>query len=211
MNRTQNSPKRRQEKQLSARRKHWNDMQVTDRPSPDAASLTQAIIVQMVYCELHLRARLLTSSHALITLGDAYKSMAQYGRLDDHLHYLVALPTNPPECSHGVWSRNGREGCSGMLYDVITQMVHSYICCFLSAQRCRPCHRQVVASNQSRSRPLTVSSHTRWRSSANPAQAERLTSPALLITGPFEATWKAEQFAHNPNRHGHKVQGTYKF
>ena len=28
MNRTQNSPKRRQEKQLSARRKHWNHMQV---------------------------------------------------------------------------------------------------------------------------------------------------------------------------------------
>ena len=31
-------------------RKHWNHMQVTDRPSPDAPSLTQAIIVQMVYC-----------------------------------------------------------------------------------------------------------------------------------------------------------------
>ena len=49
MNRTQNSPKGRQEKQLSARRKHWNHMQVTDRPSPEAPSLTQAIIVQMVY------------------------------------------------------------------------------------------------------------------------------------------------------------------
>ena len=48
MNRTQNRPKRRQEKQLSARRKHWYHMQVTDRPSPDAPSLTQAIIVQMV-------------------------------------------------------------------------------------------------------------------------------------------------------------------
>ena len=32
--------------------------------------------------------------------------------------------TNPPECSHRVWSRNGREGCSGMLFDVITQMVY---------------------------------------------------------------------------------------
>ena len=44
MNRTQNSPKRRQEKQLSARRKHChiNHMQVTDRPSPAAPSLTQA-------------------------------------------------------------------------------------------------------------------------------------------------------------------------
>ena len=52
MNPTQNSPKRRQEKQLSARRKHWNHMQVTDRPSPDAPSLTQAIIVQMVYYRL---------------------------------------------------------------------------------------------------------------------------------------------------------------
>ena len=50
INRTKNSPKRRQEKQLSALRKHWNRMQVTDRPSPDAPSLTQAIIVQMVYC-----------------------------------------------------------------------------------------------------------------------------------------------------------------
>ena len=49
MNRTQNSPKGRQEKQLSARRKHWNHMQVTDRSSPDAPSLTQAVIVQMVY------------------------------------------------------------------------------------------------------------------------------------------------------------------
>ena len=29
--------------------------------------------------------------------------------------YLAALPTDPPECSHSVWSRNGREGCSGML------------------------------------------------------------------------------------------------
>ena len=38
--------------------------------------------------------------------------------------YLAALRTNPPECSHTVWSRNGREGCSGMLYDVITQMVY---------------------------------------------------------------------------------------
>ena len=47
MNRTQNSPKRRQQKQLSARRKHWNHMQVTDRPSPDTPSLTQAMIVQM--------------------------------------------------------------------------------------------------------------------------------------------------------------------
>ena len=43
--------------------------------------------------------------------------------------YLAALPTNPPECSHRFWSRNGREGCSGMLLDVITQMV--YITCQL--------------------------------------------------------------------------------
>ena len=32
----QNSPKQRQEKQRFARRKHWNHMQVTDRPRPDA-------------------------------------------------------------------------------------------------------------------------------------------------------------------------------
>ena len=32
-----------------ARRKHWNYTLVTDRPSPDAPSLTQAIIVQMVH------------------------------------------------------------------------------------------------------------------------------------------------------------------
>ena len=47
MNHTQNSPKRRQEKHLFARRKHSNRMQATDRP--DAPSLTQTIIVQMVY------------------------------------------------------------------------------------------------------------------------------------------------------------------
>ena len=38
--------------------------------------------------------------------------------------YLAALPTNPPECSRRVWSRNGREGCSDMQHDVITQMVY---------------------------------------------------------------------------------------
>ena len=44
-------------------------------------------LLELTYCVLHLRA------------------------------YLAALPTNPPECSHTVWSRNGREGCSGMLND----------------------------------------------------------------------------------------------
>ena len=48
MKNTQNSPKQRQEKQRFSR-KHWNHMQVTDRPRPDAPSLTQTIIVQMVY------------------------------------------------------------------------------------------------------------------------------------------------------------------
>ena len=38
--------------------------------------------------------------------------------------YLAALPTNPPQCSRRVWSRNGRERCSGMLHDVITQMIY---------------------------------------------------------------------------------------
>ena len=38
----------------------------------------------------------------------------------------MALPTNPPECSHWAWSRNGREGCTGMPHDVITQKVY---CC----------------------------------------------------------------------------------
>ena len=52
MKNTQNSPKRRQEKQRFARRKHWNHVQVTDRPRPDAPSLTQTLIVQMVYCSL---------------------------------------------------------------------------------------------------------------------------------------------------------------
>ena len=51
MNHTKNSPKRRQEKQRFARRKHWNHKQVTDRPRPDAPSLTQTIIVQMDYCK----------------------------------------------------------------------------------------------------------------------------------------------------------------
>ena len=51
MNHTQRSPKRRQEKQLSARRKHRsrNHMRMTGRPRPDAPSLTKTIIVQMVY------------------------------------------------------------------------------------------------------------------------------------------------------------------
>ena len=35
----------------------------------------------------------------------------------------AALLANPPECSHRVWSRNGREGCSGMLHDVIAQII----------------------------------------------------------------------------------------
>ena len=39
--------------------------------------------------------------------------------------YLAAFPTNPPECSHKDWFRNCREGCSGMLYDIITQMICS--------------------------------------------------------------------------------------
>ena len=51
-------------------------------------------LVQKTYCVLHLRA------------------------------YFAALPTYPPECLHRVWSRNGREGCSVMLHDVITQMVY---------------------------------------------------------------------------------------
>ena len=71
MNRTQNSPKRRQEKQLSARRKHWNHMQVTDRPSPDAPSLTQAIIVQMVYSQVCLM-KILTFLPAQFSLRKAF-------------------------------------------------------------------------------------------------------------------------------------------
>ena len=46
----------------------------------------------------------------------------------DVLHlraYLAALPTNPPEGSHTVWSRKGLEGCSGMQHDVITQQVRA--------------------------------------------------------------------------------------
>ena len=58
--------------------------------------------------------------------------------------YLAALLTNPPECSHGVWSRNGQEGCSGMRYDVITQMVllklaqHSHLIFILNSERQLP-------------------------------------------------------------------------
>ena len=52
MNHTQNRSKTETRKQLSASRKHWNHiLQVTDRPRPDAPSLTQTIIVQMVYFE----------------------------------------------------------------------------------------------------------------------------------------------------------------
>ena len=38
--------------------------------------------------------------------------------------YLAPFLTNPPECSHRVWSKDGREGCNDMLHDGITQMVH---------------------------------------------------------------------------------------
>ena len=34
-------------------------------------------------------------------------------------------PDHSPECSHRVWSRNGREGCSDMLHDIITEMIWS--------------------------------------------------------------------------------------
>ena len=45
--------------------------------------------------------------------------------------YLAPLPTNPPECSHRVWSKNGREGCPGMLHYVITQVVCCWSgCCY---------------------------------------------------------------------------------
>ena len=55
-----------------------------------------------------------------------YRPIAYY---TCHLRaYLAALPTNPPECSQRVWSRNGREGCSGMLHDIITQMVDYNSC-----------------------------------------------------------------------------------
>ena len=43
-NRSQNSPKRRREKQL-VRRKHWDRMQAADRPRPDAPSRTQTMRV----------------------------------------------------------------------------------------------------------------------------------------------------------------------
>ena len=39
--------------------------------------------------------------------------------------HLAALPTNPPECSHTVWSRNCWEGCSDMPHDIIAQ----FVCC----------------------------------------------------------------------------------
>ena len=77
----------------------------------------------------------------------------------DLLHltaYLAALPTNPPECSHRVWSRNGREGRSGMLYDVITQMVH---CSFMQLAIIRHA-RAVVAPRKDRKLALPL--HMVW-------------------------------------------------
>ena len=41
--------------------------------------------------------------------------------------YLTALPTNLPKFSHTVWSKNGLEGCSGMLHDVLMQMVNMHL------------------------------------------------------------------------------------
>ena len=41
--------------------------------------------------------------------------------------YLTAIPTNLPKFSHTVWSKNGLEGCFGMLHDVIMQMVNMHL------------------------------------------------------------------------------------
>ena len=50
--------------------------------------------------------------------------------------YLAALPTNPPECSHRVWSRNGRERCSDTPRDIIAQLVYCrlWIICYMYTQ-----------------------------------------------------------------------------
>ena len=46
-----------------------------------------------------------------------------------NIRHLAALPSNPPECPHRVWSRNGQERCSDRLHDFIMQMV--YLCDFV--------------------------------------------------------------------------------
>ena len=123
MNHTQNSPKRRQEKQLCARRKHWNHMQVTDRPRPDAPSLTQTIIVQMVYwnlrrdqkfcgqrptrrnlynCNLMYRQRRIRGTVILHRFSGQIKIGLQCGRIQVCWLYDVSLCACPPQVSRAL-------------------------------------------------------------------------------------------------------------
>ena len=52
----------------------------------------------------------MTYSHRPRSFVDDACLQCQYTHCVLHLRaYLAALPTNPPECSHRVWSRNGRE------------------------------------------------------------------------------------------------------
>ena len=59
-----------------------------------------------------------------MTVLSTFMSLWHMNRPFAYYTYLETLPTNSLECSNRVWSRNGREGCSGMLHVVITQIVY---------------------------------------------------------------------------------------
>ena len=61
-------------------RKHWNHMQVTNEPQPDVPSLTQTIIVQMVYSDstrklVHFLTCMYHFCESFPTVGGSYKKV----------------------------------------------------------------------------------------------------------------------------------------
>ena len=67
---------------------------------------------------------LLNNVAAFITIFHVSRSLIDPLRRTLHSFcraYLVALPTSTSECSHRVWSRSGRGGCSDVIHDDIAQ------------------------------------------------------------------------------------------
>ena len=98
MNHTQISPKRREGKQLFARRKHWNRMQATDRPRTDAPSLTQTIIVQMVYMK-NFKSQNLRKKHNTYNIVRLFRPLK---KLPGTMRIWL--------CSRSLWKKKGKKG-----------------------------------------------------------------------------------------------------
>ena len=78
-------------------------MQVTDRPSPDAPSLTQAIIVQRVYCKKNARYRCRKCGVRIQPDQDLYV-LKHF--TDKHQHSLKKLPERQLKSFKHVFSPN---------------------------------------------------------------------------------------------------------